>query len=104
MICPECNSKFKLRNRIKSMVRKYGKIECSKCKSIFREERNLGIVNTSISMGLIVLLCNSINLLIGGLLKNKFVAISIAIFAALIVVPPVMFLAQSWTNYKKIEE
>ena len=55
-------------------------------------------------MGLIVLLCNSINLLIGGLLKNKFVAISIAIFAALIVVPPVMFLAQSWTNYKKIEE
>lgn len=35
MICPECNSKFRLRDRIKSMIKKYGKIECSNCKSIF---------------------------------------------------------------------
>lgn len=103
MICPECNSKFKLRDRIKSIVKKYGEIECSNCKSVFIEKRQYGKLSTSLGMGLIVLLGSSINLVISGLLKNMFVALSIVIFAALVLVPSVMFLSQSWTSYEKVD-
>lgn len=102
MICPECNSKFRLRDRIKSMIKKYGKIKCSNCKSIFVEAKGHKSISTSVCMGLTVLLCSAINLVVSGLLKNMFIAISIVIFVVLILVPIVMCLSQNWTSYKKI--
>ena len=102
MICPECNSKFRLRDRIKSMVKKYGEIKCSNCKSIFVEEKCHKGVSTSVCMGLTVLLCSAVNLVVSGLLKNMFIALSIVIFVAVVLVPSVMFLSQNWTSYEKI--
>lgn len=102
MVCPECNSKFRLRDRMKSMVNRYGEIRCNNCKSIFVEEKRNKVVSTSLCMALTVLLCSIANLVISGLLKNIFVSLSIVIFVIVVLVPSVMFLSQSWTSYEKI--
>ena len=102
MICSECNSKFKLIDRVKSMIKRYGKVECSNCKSIFVEKRRNSKVSTAVCIGLTVLLCSTVNLVVSGLLKNIFVAFSIIIFVAVVLVPIIMFLSQHWTSYEKI--
>lgn len=103
MICPECNSKFRLRDRMKAMIKRHGKIECSNCKSIFVEEKDHKGISTAVLVGLTVLLCSSVNVVVSGLLKNIFIAISIVIFAAVVLAPSAMFLSQNWTSYEKVD-
>lgn len=102
MICSECNSKFKLTDRIKSMIKRNGIIKCNNCKSKFIEKKSLGILSTSLVMGLIVLLSSTINLFINGFFKNESIVNYTFIFTLLILVPIVMYLSQYWTSYEKV--
>ncbi|MGL5415913.1 MAG: hypothetical protein ACRDAU_09665 [Clostridium sp.] len=106
MICSECKSKFKFIERIKSMNRRKGRIQCGNCKSTFVIKGNSGRITNSIVSGIVVFISTFIGLsfLVEGNLENKVVgSILIGILIAGILVS-YYFISQNWWKYEIINE
>lgn len=106
MICLECKSKFKFIDRLKSMNRRNGKIQCRNCKTTFIIKGNLGKIVNSIVISIIAFITTFIGIsyLIRRDLENKVLGSLILGGLTGIIVVIYYFIAQNWWKYEKFNE
>ncbi|WP_297631206.1 hypothetical protein [uncultured Clostridium sp.] len=105
MTCLECKSKFKFVDRLKSMNRKKGKIQCENCKTIFVIKGNSGRIVSSVVTGVMVAILSVLGVpLVEGDSENKILGALMIAGIVIIIVFIYYFIAQNWLKYEKLNE
>ena len=102
MICPECKSKFNFLDRIKSMNRNNGKIQCRNCKNIFVIKKNSGRIINSLLTGVLVFISSLITLSLGKEYSENSIIVPLTLGIIVAVILFIFyFISQNWWKYEK---
>lgn len=105
MVCSECKSKFKFIDRIKSMNKRNGKIQCRNCKNIFIVKGNTGRVVNAIASGVVVFIMSFVGVsLIDRDSEHKIIGALIIGLSTGIILFSYYFISQNLWKYEKINE
>ena len=101
--CPECNAKFKLSERLKSLNRNKREIKCNNCNSIFIEKNNSFQISTSVMYGVIAFLSCFLSGWIIDMVNNIIVGVCMVGLISMLIMFISMLIFQNWISYKKIK-
>lgn len=102
-ICNVCNNKFRVLDKLKSLNKNNGEIQCKNCETKYKQNILQRKVSRSFGIAIAILSANGIRVELQDVINNKLLILIITGLITAFIIYIFMLITQTFIGYEKIE-